>query len=49
MVPEPIKEKLDCDESETLVYHCEQWSNELASSYPHRKVKCIFLSSINAA
>ena len=39
MVPEPVKEKLDCDESEALVQQCEQWSRELVSSYPHRKVK----------
>ena len=39
MVPEPVKEKLDCDESEALVQQCEKWSNELSSSYPHRKVK----------
>ena len=38
MVPEPVKEKLDCDESEALVQQCEQWSRELVSSYPHRKV-----------
>ena len=38
MVPEPVKEKLDCDETEPVVQQCEQWSRELASSYPHRKV-----------
>ena len=38
MVPEPVKEKLDCDEIEALVQQCEQWSRELVSSYPHRKV-----------
>ena len=25
IVPEPVKEKLDCDESEELVAHCERW------------------------
>ena len=38
MVPEPVKEKLDCDENEALVQQCEQWSRELSASYPHRKV-----------
>ena len=38
MVPEPVKEKLDCDETEAVVQQCEQWSRELSSSYPHRKV-----------
>ena len=46
MVPEPVKEKLDCDESEALVQQCEQWSRELVSSYPHRKVKNIRCCSL---
>ena len=39
VVPDPIKEKLDCDESEELVQHCERWKKELETKYPHRKVE----------
>ena len=38
MVPEPVKEKLDCDESANLVQHCESWTKEVASVFPHRKI-----------
>ena len=32
MVPEPVKEKLDCDESALMVQHCQVWS--LTQFYP---------------
>jgi hypothetical protein len=38
VVPDPIKEKLDCDESEELVQHCDRWKKELETKYQHRKV-----------
>jgi hypothetical protein len=37
-VPDPVKEKLDCDESDDLVQHCERWRKDLETKYPHRKV-----------
>jgi hypothetical protein len=38
IVPDPVKEKLDCDETEELVQHCERWRKDLEAKYPHRKV-----------
>lgn len=37
-VPEPVREKLDCDESEELLQHCQRWLKDLTLKYPHRKV-----------
>ena len=38
IVPEPVKEKLDCDEPEHVVQHCMDWSESLAQKFPQRKV-----------
>ncbi len=38
VVPTAIKEKLECEESEALVRHCDWWSRELRAKFPHRKV-----------
>ena len=38
IVPEPVKEKLDCDEPEHVVQHCLDWSESLAQKYPQRKI-----------
>ena len=45
IVPEPIKEKLDCDESTTLVQHCEAWTEEFDLTYPNRSVSLPSLKS----
>lgn len=37
-VPEPVKEKLDCDEPENVIQHCLAWSNDLTTKYPQRRV-----------
>lgn len=37
-IPEPIKEKLECEESDAFVKHCERWTRDLAAKYPERKV-----------
>ena len=38
IVPEPVKEKLDCDEPDHVVQHCMDWSESLAQKYPQRRV-----------
>lgn len=38
IVPEPVKEKLDCDEPESVVQHCLQWTEDLALRFPNRKI-----------
>ena len=38
IVPEPVKEKLDCDEPDHVVQHCLEWSETLAQKYPQRKI-----------
>ena len=39
LVPEPVKEKLDCDESAGLVQHCQSWMEDLRMAFPNRAVK----------
>ncbi|TRY71952.1 hypothetical protein TCAL_17145 [Tigriopus californicus] len=34
--PEPIKEKLECEEDDNLVRHCEKWHRDLMSKFPNR-------------
>ena len=38
IVPEPVKEKLDYDEPETVVQHCLAWSEDLYFKFPNRKI-----------
>lgn len=38
IVPDPVKEKLDCDEPESTVQHCLYWSEDLNSRFPERKI-----------
>ena len=38
VVPEAVKEKLDCDEPETVVQHCLNWSANLLEKYPGRRI-----------
>ena len=39
MVPEPVKEKLDCEESANLVQHGESWMKDISSStFSHRRI-----------
>lgn len=38
IVPEPVKEKLDCDEPEPIVQHSLAWSHDLVDRYVHRRV-----------
>ena len=37
-VPEPIREKLECEEEEEVVETCERWSRAFTSAYPHRVI-----------
>ena len=41
MVPQPIKEKLDCEETAPLVQHCETWAAEFGLAFPNRAVSAI--------
>ena len=48
IVPDPVKEKLDCDESEELIRHCDRWRRDLETKYQHRKVNKIWgISYVN--
>lgn len=38
-IPEPVKEKLDCEESENVIRHCEKWRKDLEGRNPERKVR----------
>ena len=38
VVPEAVKEKLDCDEPEMVVQHCLNWSTNLLEKYPGRRI-----------
>ena len=35
-VPEPIRERLECEEDDQIVETCERWTNSVKFSYPHR-------------
>ena len=37
-VPEPVREKLDCEESEQVMEMVSRWSDNLKSSFSHREV-----------
>lgn len=37
-VPEPVREKLECEEEDGIVETCERWSRALNSAYPHRYI-----------
>ena len=39
-VPEPVKEKLECEESEQTAKAAERWAREMEAKYAHRKVYC---------
>ena len=41
IVPEPVKEKLDCDEPESIVQHCLNWSHDLQERCPGRKINAL--------
>ena len=41
VVPEPVKEKLDCDEPEMVVQHCLNWSANLLDKYPGRRINSL--------
>ena len=36
-MPEPIREKLECDEDDEIVGLAENWNRALASAYPGRQ------------
>ena len=38
IVPEPVKEKLDCDEPDAVVQHGLLWSDDLSLRFPTRKI-----------
>ncbi len=38
-VPEPAREKLECDESDEVVKRCQKWKEEMEWRFPNRKVK----------
>ena len=38
-IPQPIKEKLECEESDDLVKLCERWQRDLEAKFPQRKVR----------
>ena len=37
-VPEPVREKLDCDETDSVVSSAQRWAETLSSSFSHRHV-----------
>lgn len=37
-VPDPVKEKLDCEESEEVIRHCEDWERQLLAKHAMRKM-----------
>ena len=37
-VPEPLREKLECEEDDDIVATCERWNRALSGAYPHRKI-----------
>ena len=36
--PEPVREKLDCEETEEVVAACSRWSSLLSSAFSHRQL-----------
>ena len=38
-MPEPLKEKLECEESDEVVKRCRKWREDLESRFPKRKVR----------
>ena len=38
-MPEPVKEKLECEESDEVVKRCQKWKEDLESRFPKRKVR----------
>ncbi len=38
IVPEPVKEKLDCDEPESVIQHCLSWTEDFSLRFPNRKI-----------
>ena len=41
IVPEAVKEKLDCDEPESIVQHCLSWTQGLQERFPGRRVNAL--------
>jgi hypothetical protein len=44
-VPEPVTERLECEESDDVVKRCKKWKEDLEGRYPTRKESpnCVYL------
>ena len=38
-MPEPVKEKLECEESDEVVKRCQKWKEDFETRFPKRKVR----------